>query len=119
MTEARQKRYRAGIWAEKFAAVWLFFKGYSVLARRYKCPLGEIDLIVKRGKTIAFVEVKYRQSLADAAFSISDHQKQRIVRSANFWLQANSQQVYETLTMDVILLAPLRLPQHIQNAFEA
>lgn len=89
-----------------------------MLERRYKSPVGEIDLIVRRGSAICFVEVKYRQSVDVAAFSISDVQKRRINKAALFWLAQNSQHRYETLRFDVILMAPYNLPVHLRSAFE-
>jgi len=114
----RQKHYRAGLWAERVAGVYLSCKGYRILARRYKSPVGEIDLIAKRSGRIGFVEVKYRQNLEQAAFSISEFQKTRIVQAAKFWLSQNSEEPFEELSFDAVLLAPWALPQHIQNAFE-
>ena len=114
----RQKHYRAGVWAERIAGVYLSCKGYRILERRYKSPVGEIDLIAKRAGRIGFVEVKYRQSLEQAAFSITEFQKTRIVQAAKFWLSQNSQETYEELSFDAVLFAPWRWPQHIQNAFE-
>jgi len=114
----RQKHYRAGLWAERVAGVYLSCKGYRILARRYKSPVGEIDLIATRSGRIGFVEVKYRQNLEQAAFSISEFQKTRIVQAAKFWLSQNSEEPFEELSFDAVLLAPWALPQHIQNAFE-
>ena len=113
-----QRRYRVGVWAERYAALYLLGKGYWVLERRYKSPVGEIDLIVKRGRRVGFVEVKYRQKLEDAAFSLTSRQQQRIVQAAKFWLTQNRNETYQDLSFDVILLAPWCWPQHICNGFE-
>lgn len=114
----RQRRQRLGQRAEWVAALYLQLKGYRILARRFKCPVGEIDLIAKRGRRVAFIEVKYRQTFESAAFSITDKQKQRIERAAAFWLMRHEGISYETLSFDVMLMRPRRLPRHLKSAFE-
>ncbi len=113
-----QRRYLVGVWAERFAAFYLFCKGYRVLERRYKSPVGEIDLIVRRGRRVAFVEVKFRQRLEEAAFSLTSYQQRRIVQAAKFWLAQNADALYEELSFDAVLLAPWRWPRHVCNGFE-
>jgi len=113
----RRKRHRAGQRAEWVAGLYLNLKGYHILERRYKSPYGEIDLIAKRAKCIIFVEVKYRQTYERAAFSISPHQKARIVKAAKFWLAQNASAPYEQLSFDALLMVPWRWPHHLQNAF--
>ncbi len=114
----RKQTYEAGLFAEFLAKIMLRLKGYRVIEQRYKTPVGEIDLIVKRGRHISFVEVKYRQTLEEAAFSISDHQKKRISKTANLWLAIDSNLAYDSLSFDVILFAPWKFPTHMKNAFE-
>ncbi len=114
----RQSRYRAGLWGEGLAVFWLRVKGYSILQRRFKTPVGEIDIIARRGSRIIFVEVKFRQLLETAAFSITRAQKRRINKAVNYWLHGNVALNFETLSLDVILVAPWRVPQHIAAAFE-
>ena len=96
----------------------LRFKGYSIIDRRYKTPVGELDIVARRGKRIAFVEVKFRKNLSDAAYSVTFAQRGRIINAAKFWLQRNSQQSYDIVSFDVILVAPWRLPRHIAAAFD-
>ena len=110
--------YKKGLRAELISKIWLQLQGYSIKEQRYKTPVGEIDLIAKKGRHIAFIEIKYRKTREEAAFAISDHQKKRINKAALFWLAKNSNLTYETLSFDVILIAPFRLPYHIKNAFE-
>ena len=62
----RRRAERGGRRAEALAALWLRLKGWTILARRVRTPVGEVDLIARRGRTIAFVEVKARASAADA-----------------------------------------------------
>ncbi|MBI3275131.1 MAG: YraN family protein, partial [Methylocystis sp.] len=67
--EARRARHRGGLRAETLAALWLTYKFYKLLARRYRARDGEVDIIARRGRTIAFVEVKARGELEDAMTS--------------------------------------------------
>ncbi len=113
----RRITYTAGKRAEWVAFVYLLLKGYRLIARRYKCPAGEIDLIVARRNLVAFVEVKYRADRDTAAFSITARQQSRILRAAQYWALKNQQKYPQTMRFDVILLAPWRWPRHIENAF--
>ena len=60
MREKRVRAYRRGVFAETAAALMLRLKGYAIVARRYKTPVGEIDLVALKGKRLAFLEVKRR-----------------------------------------------------------
>ncbi len=112
----RHKRYRRGRWAEFVAAALLMAKGYRVLARRYRCQAGEIDLIVRRGARIAFVEVKRRPTLEEAQGSITPRQRERMRRAAMHWLARHERYRDCELGLDVVLLVARRLPVHVQNA---
>lgn len=115
---SRRRRYQHGQMAEWVAGLYLQLKGYRILARRYKCPVGEIDLIVRRGRRLAFVEVKYRQTIEEAAFSITDRQKERIERAAAYWLMRHQGISYESISFDAVLLRPWGWPRTYHHAFE-
>ena len=83
---SRQKAERYGRGAERWAELYLRLKFYRVLARRYKTPVGEIDLIVRRGPVIAFVEVKARADQDSGLYAISPAAQRRIARAAGLWL---------------------------------
>ena len=117
-SQKRKQTYEAGLFAEFLAKVLFRLKGYRIIEQRYKTGLGEIDLIVKRGSHISFVEVKYRKTLEDAAFSLSHHQKKRISKTAANWLAKHDDLSYESLSFDVVLFAPWKRPAHITNAFD-
>jgi putative endonuclease len=120
--EARPEKiaaFRVGISAESRAAVWLLAHGYRILARRWKSPLGEIDIIAARRHLLIFVEVKARATLDDAAESATERQKQRIAAAAEVWLAANPVPAIHDIRFDAILVAPGRLPRHIPAAFES
>jgi putative endonuclease len=105
--------------AETFAAWYLRLKGYRVLARRYKTPVGEIDLIVQRGRRIAFVEVKIRESHDEAMLAVTVASRRRIARAASLWLAAHPAANGLDLRFDVVLTAPRRWPRHLAGAFDA
>lgn len=115
----RRAAERSGHRAETWAACWLQLKGYRILARRFKTPVGEIDLILKRGRTIAFVEVKARAHHAQAAEAVHGRNQARVVRAAQWWLQRHGQYIEHEVRFDVCLIAWYRLPHHIAHAFSA
>jgi putative endonuclease len=82
----RLAAFGLGISAESRAAAWLLAHGYRILARRWKSPLGEIDIIAARRHLLIFVEVKARATLDEAAESVTERQKQRIAAAAEIWL---------------------------------
>jgi putative endonuclease len=123
-SERGVKAHALGLRAERLAAVWLRLKGYRILARRFKTPVGEIDLIVRRGRTIAFVEVKARADLADAAHAISPQARTRIEKAAEWFLSRRvmaqpPHKKAEMLRFDMVLVIPGRRPHHITNAWTA
>ena len=111
--------FRVGISAESRAAAWLVAHGYRILTRRWKSPRGEIDIIAARRHLLIFVEVKARATLEAAAESVMPRQRQRIAAAAEIWLGANPQPAISDMRFDVILVAPGKLPKHIQGAFES
>ena len=120
--EARPEKIAAfglGISAESRAAAWLIARGYRILARRFKSPMGEIDIIAARRFTLIFVEVKARATLDEAALSITERQKQRIAVAAEIWLANNPMPAIRDMRFDVVLVAPGKLPRHIPSAFES
>jgi putative endonuclease len=119
MKRSRAAAYRHGLRAELAAASLLLAKGYRILARRYKTPLGEIDLVVRRGRTIAFVEVKARALSADALDSVGRGAEDRIVGAADLWLARHPAASGLDLRYDMVLVVPWRLPRHLPNAFQA
>ena len=108
-----------GISAESRAAAWLIAHGYRILARRFRSPMGEIDIIAARRYTVIFVEVKARATLDEAAEAVTDRQKQRIAAAAEIWLANNPMPAIRDMRFDAILVAPGKLPRHIPGAFES
>ena len=114
----RQAAFGLGLSAESRAAAWLIAHGYRILARRWRSPLGEIDIIAARRHTLIFVEVKARATLDDAAEAVTERQQQRIAAAAEIWLANNPMPAIRDMRFDAILVAPGKLPRHIPAAFE-
>lgn len=113
----KQKTYDRGVWAEKYAAGYLVAKGYKILAERYKTKYGEIDLIIRKGNVIAFVEVKSRRSINEALESITPKMRIRIGNAAQYYLSQNEEAVHCDLRFDVIAIKPPLFLAHLDNAW--
>ncbi|ABD85895.1 YraN family protein [Rhodopseudomonas palustris] len=115
----RVAAFRTGISAEARAAAYLIAKGYRIVARRFRTPYGEIDLVARRRNLLAFVEVKARAKLDDAAYAVTPRQQQRIIDAAQAWLMAHPEHADFELRFDAVLIAPKSLPRHLPAAFDA
>ena len=115
----RVAAFRTGLSAESRAAAWLIAKGYRILARRFRTPHGEIDIVARRRQLLAFIEVKARASLDEAAYAVTPRQQQRIIDAAQGWLMAHPEHANFELRFDAMLIAPRRLPRHLLAAFDA
>jgi putative endonuclease len=116
---SRRLAERRGRRAEMLAAWLLRLKGYRILARRWRVAVGEIDLIARRGRVIAFVEVKQRPNRTEAAEAVTQAARRRIARAASAWLVAHPAAAALDLRFDVIICVPRRLPHHLRHAFDA
>ena len=115
----RVAAFNTGLSAEYKAAALLMAKGYHVLAKRFRTPHGEIDIIARKRSLLAFVEVKARATLDDAAYAVTPRQQQRIINAAQGWLAAHPEHAEFELRFDAILIAPRSLPRHLMAAFDA
>ncbi|WOK36397.1 YraN family protein [Sphingomonas sp. C3-2] len=114
MTRAKaEQRGRRG---ETVAAWWLRLFGWRILGRRVRTPMGEIDLVARRGRTIAFVEVKTRANAHELALAIDRHRLTRVAAAANA-LAPRYAMRGEDIRIDVVLVRPWALPRHIANAW--
>jgi putative endonuclease len=109
--------FRRGLWAETLCLWVLRLKGYRILARRYRSPAGEIDLIVKRGAVVAAIEVKARADRDRAGESVLWRQRARIVRALENFLAIHPRLRDSNLRFDVMLVAPGSWPRHIRDAW--
>ena len=109
---------RRGRSAERIALLWLLLKGYRPLARRFSAAGGEIDLVMRRGGTIAFVEVKARASSDLASGAIDAAKRRRVSRAARAWLSRHPGTAGLTFRGDAVFVAPDSFPRHVPAAFE-
>ena len=116
---ARVAAFRTGLSAETRAAAYLMAKGYRILAKRFRTPYGEIDLVARKRNLLVFVEVKARGSLDEAAYAVTPRQQQRIINAAQAWLMAHPEHAEFDMRFDAMLIAPRRLPRHLLAAFDA
>ena len=116
---ARAKRSGAtGRRSERLALLWLCAKGYRPLAWRFGGKGGEIDLIVKRGRTVAFVEVKARGAIEDALTAITPQKRRLVEARIRQWLAKNAWAMDCHLRADALFIAPWRWPRHVPGVFD-
>ena len=117
----RKAAYRRGIASEYVAALMLLAKGYRILAMRYRSPIGEIDIVARRGRHFAFVEVKARHDMESGLAAVSPQAQSRARRAAQAWLAQEELhgRLPEdfTATLDLVVTRPWRLPRHFPGAF--
>ena len=115
----RVAAFQTGLSAESRATALLLAKGYRILARRFRTPHGEIDIVARKRNLIAFVEVKARETLDEAAYAVTPKQQARITNAAQGWLMAHPEHAEFDMRFDVVLIAPRHLPRHLLAAFDA
>lgn len=108
--EARGRR------AETLAAWWLRLHGWRILAQRVKTRVGEVDLIARRGRTVAFVEVKARGTAFDLSLAIDERRLVRVAAAAN-GLAARYARPGDAIRIDVVLVGK-GLPKHLPNVWQ-
>ena len=116
-TAEKRAAERRGRRAEWIAAWTLRLKGYRIIARGYRRPVGEIDLIARRGRRLSFIEVKARRNSEEALAAIRPKQRQRIARTAAAFLQQRPDLADFDISFDVLLVAPGRAPRHLRNSW--
>jgi len=112
----RQRAERGGRRAERLAAWWLRLKGWRILAIRARTSVGEVDLVARRGRTLAFIEVKARATEAGAAWALDDHRLRRVAAAAEaliprYWRDG------DTVRIDALFMVPRRWPRHMTNVW--
>jgi putative endonuclease len=117
--EARRRAYDRGRRAERIAAWWLRLKGFRILERGFRSPVGEIDLIARRGGLLVFIEVKRRDGRNAAAEAVGTRQRRRIVRAAQAFLQGRPGLATCDIRFDALLISGRKLPYHVRDAWRA
>lgn len=115
----RRQAQRRGRIAEWLCLWHLRLRGYRIVARDWRCPSGEIDILARRGSVLAVIEVKSRNDAGSAAEALLPRQKRRISRAAEAFLLSRPDLVGLGLRFDVMLVARSRLPLHLQGAWHA
>jgi putative endonuclease len=105
-----------GLMAEFLAALYLRLKGYRVLVQRFKTPVGEVDIIARKGKTLVFVEVKRRASAQEALECLTPQMRTRISRAALFYLSSSHCPPYDQVRFDLIAVSGFKI-RHLDNAW--
>lgn len=110
----RQRAERGGRRAERLAAWWLRLKGWRILAVRARTPVGEVDLVARRGRILAFIEVKARASAGEADWALDEYRLRRVVRAAEALLP-RYMRAGDIARIDAMFITPWRLPHHMTN----
>jgi len=112
----RQLAEARGRKAENIAAWWLRLHGWRILARRARVPGGEVDLVARRGRIVAFVEVKQRGTADAAAWALDEYRLRRVATAAER-LAPRFARDGDDIRIDVLFLVPGRLPRHLTNVW--
>lgn len=113
----RRRARRAGRWAETVGAWLLRFKGYRILAQDYRVPVGEIDLLARRGGVLVAAEVKLRPSRRAGAEAVTPRQRRRIARAVEAYIARHPDLTALNVRFDVVLVVPWHRPHHIMDAW--
>jgi putative endonuclease len=116
--QSRQQAEQLGHRAETIALWYLRLKGYRLLARRYKSPAGEVDLVMRKGQTTAFIEVKARTTVNGAIEAVTPYQSKRIAAAAGFFMSRDDMAAKGFCRFDIVAIPSTLWPTHIINAFD-
>lgn len=113
---SRQKAQSRGHWGERRAAWWLRLHGWRIIGQRVKVKVGEVDIIARRGRMTAFVEVKTRATAAELDYAVDKYRLRRVA-AATGMLAEKYVRTGDDLRIDVILIAPKAWPRHLENVW--
>ena len=103
--------------AERRAAWWLRLHGWRILGERLRVAAGEVDLVARRGRVVAFIEVKWRERPEDLDLAIDQYRLRRVAAAAEM-LSPRFARPDDDIRIDVMLLAPGRLPRHLVHVWQ-
>jgi putative endonuclease len=112
----RRAAERRGRSAETIACWYLRLKGWRILAKRARAPGGEVDIVARRGRTLAFIEVKARSSDDAAGLALDRHRLRRVATAAE-QLATRFAGDGDQLRIDAIFIVPGRWPRHLANVW--
>jgi putative endonuclease len=113
----RQKAEKRGRGAETFACWYLRLKGWRILARRARVAGGEVDIVARRGRTLAFVEVKARGTSEAAAFALDRYRLRRVAIAAER-LAPRFMNAGDDVRIDALYIVPGKLPRHLPDVWQ-
>jgi putative endonuclease len=119
MPKVFRNSYNRGMQGESVALAFLNLRGYHILAKRYRTPYGEIDIIARYDTMIVCVEVKTRSTISSSLQALQVRQQERIMNAYLHFIQSFPDYANDAVRFDVIVCAPNSKPLHIKNAFEA
>ncbi|MGI9436136.1 MAG: YraN family protein [Geminicoccaceae bacterium] len=117
MTGKRQRAEARGRSAERLAAWSYRLQGFRLLAERYQTPLGELDLVMRRGALLVFIEVKARRILDDALHALHPRQRERLIGAAEVFLRDHPVHRSCSMRFDLVGMQPWRLPHRVSDAW--
>jgi putative endonuclease len=115
--DARHAALKRGATGEWLAAMALRLKGWRIVERNFRCPMGEIDVIARKGDLIAFVEVKARASQSEALDAVTAKARRRIANAAQYWIGRQRDAERLSWRFDIVAVTPRRWPTHHADAF--
>ena len=118
MKRSRQQAHDHGHRAEVIALWFLRLKGYRLLAQRFKTSTGEVDLIMRKGDTTVFIEVKARATVDQSMFAVTPHQSRRIASAAATYATRDHKAAQGFQRFDIVAVPSYLWPTHIKNAFD-
>jgi putative endonuclease len=113
----RRQAEKRGRGAETIAAWWLRLRGWRILARRARVPGGEVDIVARRGRILAFVEVKARPTAESADWSLDRYRLRRVAVAAER-LAPRYMREGDDVRIDALFIVPRRLPRHLANVWQ-
>ena len=113
---SRQAAEQRGRKAETLACWYLRLKGWRILARRARVRGGEVDIVARRGRVIAFIEVKARASEAECGMALDAYRLRRVAMAAE-QLAPRFQRLGDDIRIDAIFVVPGRWPSHLANVW--
>lgn len=113
----RHAAEQRGRFAETIACWFLRLHGWHILTRRARVRGGEVDIVARRGKIVAFVEVKARATPEAAAMAIDPSRLRRVIVAAER-LAPRYMRAGDDVRVDAILIVPFRWPQHLTNIWQ-
>lgn len=112
---------KTGHLCETIAMIFLMLKGYIPVAKNYVTGrgtgAGEVDLIMRRGKMLVFIEVKKRPSLTTGLQAITMENQMRVVRASSAFLARHKKHVMYAVRYDAVILSPWKTPYHLKDAW--